>query len=739
MEKDANESPPVVVVEGEPPPSSHNEHTSLPPGAAAIKSAAVTAVNNDGKKVQEDLEKEVEVPRLKKCGDDGGGGDSSDVSPVDDYLGGDDGDIDDEDDVTNERVVITSGPSGGRGREGRERLKRRGTGTPATGTSSLSGSRSSTPKRFTRKDAGKRPRSHSRSRVLTERVLFFEQVWQGAGAEEDEVASTHKSASNVSRVSRSRSSRDLESEFSREIDALEKRLERQRQRYKSGDVFFEKITLRHTPSSGRATQSGYLSPEEYLLSESGNFSRSETHLNRQSRLSSPPPQHFTGTRSRTVSYETVENIGGDQDDVDEEDIFLKMAHKPSHSGKSKSPVYDELLAQSSGDVAGTLGERDVSSPTMSKRETKSHVIPGRVSIKYEAVDTPSSIRSRTPSEEPSEMSQSGSSSSRMSSSARQAKYEFLGVTADAISRSRTPSGGTSLSSLRSVSPRMGDSNSSLGGHHHHHVRQIQEQEFRSGQRRLIVTTTTTTEMKSVRMARSPSSGIGSIASPTSEASPRVPTQSQPHSSEAEDTEGSSVITRKSVTTTRSYQKSDTGSASATLMSPSGSESDDLYSASVASGSSGLRSVSRSGTKSPLPSAAAQEWYTQYKSKVAHATPVGATPATSGRSGNESDTPGRFETEVTKSAKSRAAYFDSHIAEIKGMCHITQNISKKKFLLLRKRKNARKCRFHNSCDIAPVGFIHFTTEIEKWANAFFCFPYLIFSHSTLFFQSRSLCR
>lgn len=653
MDKEGDEpSAPVVVVQGELPPS-----TAITSPSAAIK------VNNAATVVKESVDDEVEqVPRLKKCD----GGDSSDnVSPGDDYLDGVGGDIDEDDDevrrgTVKERTVISGG------REGGERVKRR----VASGSS-----RSSTPKRFSRSSARtaereeKRTRSHSRSKVLTERVLFFEQVWQGGNEQEGGSESgPSTSASHGVKFGRSRSSRDLESEFASEIDALEKRLERQKQRFKSGDVFFEKVTLRHTPN-----QSGYLSPVEFLQ-ESRDFSRSETHLNR-SRLTSPTPLHSIVTRSRTVSYETVENIGV-EDDGEEEDIFVSMSQQRSPPPPpSKSPVYDELLAHSSSS-GGRMGEREAATPspnpaTMTRSETRSHVIPGRVSIKYEAVDSPSSTRSRTPSEDVSEMSHSASTSTSSRNNVRLAKYEFLGVTADAISRSRTPSGGTSLSSLRSASPRMGDSSGSLGGPHHFHHQEHHQflgSQGGSGGRRLIVTTTTTTtsEMKSVRMARSPSSGIGSIASPTSEASPRVGPQEQPNET---DESADAVITRRHVkTTTKSYHHDKSGTSSTTtVMSPSGSESDELYGSSAGgtgglSGRSGSRSGFVSGERSPLPSAAAQEWYTQYKSKVAHATPSSSTGAAA-----ESTTPGRFETDVTKSAKSRAAYFDSHIAEIKGTC------------------------------------------------------------------------
>lgn len=659
MEKEADEPspPPVVVVQGELPPPSDIQH----PTATTSPSAAIK-VNNAATVVKESVDEEVEqVPRLKKCD----GGDSSDnVSPGDDYLDGVGGDDEDDDEVrqgTAKERTVTSG-----GREGRERVKRR----VASGSS-----RSSTPKRFTRSSARAtereetRARSHSRSRVLTERVLFFEQVWQGGNEQSGSESGPSTSASHGVKIGRSRSSRDLDSELASEIDALEKRLERQRQRFKSGDVFFEKVTLRHTPN-----QSGYLSPVEFVQ-ESRDFSRSESHLNR-SRLTSPVPTQTRVIRSRTVSYETVEKIGVEDDD-EEEDIFVSMSTPRSPPPSSKSPVYDELVAHSS-----RMGEREAATPspnpaTMTRSETRSHVIPGRVSIKYEAVDSPSSMRSRTPSEDVSEISHSGSTSTSSRNNVRLAKYEFLGVTADAISRSRTPSGGTSLSSLRSGSPRMGDSSSSLGGPHHFHHQE--HHQFPGGQgssggggRRLIVTTTTTTtsEMKSVRMARSPSSGIGSIASPTSEASPRVGPQEQ---SNETDGKGDSVITRRQVTTTtKSYHHPDKsgGSSTTTVMSPSGSESDDLYGSGGAgtgglSGRSGSRSGFVSGDRSPLPSATAQEWYTQYKSKVAHATPSSSSTSAAA----ESITPGRFETDVTKSAKSRAAYFDSHIAEIKGMCII----------------------------------------------------------------------
>ncbi|CAL8111856.1 unnamed protein product [Orchesella dallaii] len=564
--------------------------------------------------------------------------------------------------------------SAGAGREGRDRRKKR------SSPKKVSSETETTP-RLESKRLRDRPRSNSRSRVLTERVMFFEQVWQGSSSEPQEAQNKSPSVEilNVTtrttekvdddgevRIIRSRSSRELESEFAKEIDALEKRLEQQKQRFKSGDVFLEHVTLRHTPTSSRE---GYLSPEpefiHHQLIRSRSSSRLSSEREYERRVVSPDIHSSLIRRSETVSYETITRFP--EGEGDEEQQHSKMEHS-----SSKSPVYDELVTHSSGGD----GESGTSTPhhpvMMTKYETRSQVVPGRVSIKYEAVGgggplSPTSARSATPSEDVSDFSASGSSGSRLSSS-KMAKYEFLGVTADAISRSRTPSGGTSISSFRSGSPRIGDSNTSLGGGHHVTTEHHQYQTT-SGQRRLVVTTktTTTSEMKSIRMARSPSSGIGSIASPTSDISPRIPQSSSSHFVDNPDNAEANVhkektddilITRKVVSS--SYQQTPSSKGGSVVQTPTsvGSESEDLLSGGggvIVSSNISVRGdrTPRSASSLSSPAGTANspaEWYTQYKSKVV------------------APTPGRFETDVSKSAKSKAAFFDSHIAEIKGKEH-----------------------------------------------------------------------
>lgn len=605
-------------------------------------------VNNTNKKQKQVVEhasssSSEELPDLRRDeGEEGGecegGGDGDDNTspgnePVDNECLDDDGVGANADDEEDEEVSFSI-----RGRrEGRDRERDRGKKRSTSG--------SSTPRRFHR--SSKRPRSHSRSRVLTERVLFFEQVWQGQSVDDDE---SH-SHSHLS-ITRSHSSKDLDSEFSKEIDALEKRLEKQRQRFKSGDVFFEKVTLRHTPTSAsHFTSRG----GGDFLQES--LSRSETHLN--------PSGHL---QSRYKSYERIERIDDDDDDSDnggEESITMSSQQKHSIS---KSPVYDELVAES------RRGDGSTSSPSpgpalaaMVRSEAKSQTVPGSVSIRYEAAGSPSPTRSRTP-DDASEFSASGSLGSRISS--KLAKYEFLGVTADAISRSRTPSGGTSLSSLRSVSPRMGDSRGNLSQHYHSFDQQY-------GNRRLIVTTTTTTtqELKSVRMARSPSSGIESIASPTSDIATRPPFHQTAERLHEEPV--SKTAMKSSASSASKILKGRSSSSSSTIQSPTsadGSESDDhgsFLSAGASSSGGGVGKYSdksgmsdKSSSSPPLLTSSPSEWYSQYKSKVAH-SPVGAMANIA--TGTISPVlAGRFESDVGMSAKSKAAHFDSHIAEIKGM-------------------------------------------------------------------------
>lgn len=545
----------------------------------------------------------------------------------------------------------------------------------------ISSTAPSTPQRFDRNRP--RPRSHSRSRVLTERILFFEQVWQGHGDDDDGVDGGHVP------ITRSRSALD-DTEFTREIDALEERLSRQRQRFKSGSVFFERVTLRETHSPTSSSQSRHLAPEGGLVFQE-KFSRSESHLNQ--RLGSPEnvPHDLGSTRFSPREGSL------DRGDVKREEPDYGDDETMAHSSKrtSKSPVYDELMSYSFHEWGGNTPDATESyssisevhtrrscTPSKSRNDTSIH--PECVSTSHEAAGTPSSARSSTPSENVSEY-YSSSTCSRMSTNARLAKLEFLGVAPGAISRSRTPSGGTSLSSLRSGSPRIGERSTSLGGgeFHHHSYLHEQREAGHHGHKRFTTVTTISSEapeVRTFRIVQSPSSGVGSVSSPVSDTSSRqlpqeVTTPVDVDNNPSQMRSYSVSHTPAKITTSRSYNQISehhrpSPQPSSTVQSPSSfddSTSEDYYLMS----STGIKNVTGDSVRNIRASevdnesflqshSISPEWYTtHYKSKVAAASqPI--IPAETSVVGA-----GRFETDVTKSAKSRAAYFDSHIAEIKG--------------------------------------------------------------------------
>jgi hypothetical protein len=487
---------------------------------------------------------------------------------------------------------------------GRERDRKRGIKKPASEAGAGA------------KKSRSRTRSSSRSRVLTEKVLFYEQVWQGSGGRSPSLDHLAPSASDsfttITTTTRTRSERFLnESPLPKGVEELERRLEEKRRRYRSGDrgnsPFLENISLRRTPSRENFSDVP-TSPSPTRFGAS-----MERDEGRRSGMTSPQGL----IRKKTVSYEEVfEDSVGDGN---------AEGGSPIHSSHSHVP---EARASPSG--AGefvrtkTISSTSTSKHTvlMTKYETRSQVIPGRRSVKYEMSGSgDTEFRNRTPSSDTADGS--GTSAGTHVQSNKKAKYEFLGVQADAINRSRTPSGGGAFSassrSLGGASPRFERSS-------------LANEPGDLQQRKLIVTTTE--EVTTFRTVRSPSSGIGSPAESVCSSSFQ-PSQKTFH----EDF---------------SYNQRSVGLGSgseASIASGTDKPFDDVEERILSSSVSRTRST-------PTPdhsgwSDESNEFYSKYKSQIGSAS-----------------TAGRFETDVTKSAKAKSAFFDSHIAEIRGKKNLT---------------------------------------------------------------------
>jgi len=496
------------------------------------------------------------------------------------------------------------------------------------------------------KKSRSRTRSGSRSRVLTEKVLFYEQVWQGSGGRSpslDHLAppdSTHHHLQHsITTTKRTKSERFLdEHQLPKEFEELERKLEEKRRRYRSGErggsPFLEGVSLRRTPSREYFSDVPN-SPSPSRMDDEGRRSGVTSPTGGGGRGSgggAPPPAVL---RKKTVSYEEVfEEALGDGS---------------SRDGRTTSSCVGESSPSVSRDefISRTLSSTSTSKHTvvMTKYETRSQVIPGRRSVKYEmtggsgATSDNVKFRSRTPSGSGGgggdvaggEQRPVTPTGTQRVLSNKIAKYEFLGVKADAINRSRTPSGGGASLSSRSIggaSPRLERSSFGSVGEVPGGGRDLQ-------QRKLIVTTTE--EVTTFRSVRSPSSGIGSPADSVSSGSFLL---NQSQRSFPEDLPG---VSRRSV--------GRSGSGSEASVSVSGGDNnkfDEVEERILSSSVSRTRSTpDHSGWSDE-----STEFYSKYKSQIGSASAAG-----------------RFETDVAKSAKAKSAFFDSHIAEIRGKINI----------------------------------------------------------------------
>ena len=452
-------------------------------------------------------------------------------------------------------------------------------------------------------------RSGSQSKPLSGRVLFYEQVWQG-GADVPESDSSititaEKTATGTNPSTSSHRIRESVKELERKLE--EKKKQRSTSTGSGSDTVFERVTLRKTPS------------REYIYSSSDTINSSSVpisqinSMSRNTKGTHPIPEVPAFVRQNTAPYEDVfEARLGDHgvpgtslsSSSSRDEIGRSSGSQGSHSSISRTTT-TSIISHSSGSTGQSVVIR--------KTESKSQFIPGGSSIKYEALGADDlkrkNILSSTDSSNRLEVVSPGS----RKLAAKIAKYEFLSAGSDVVQshRSRTPSGDTTNSSksYATTSSRTGSP------YPEHTSERVKTPLFGK---------IPTSETSSFHSAQSPTD-LSSLSE-----------SSRIHYAKSTDSDlnvlhasSPSPLSRKRDVFTNVEKQSFSAATNTTTV-----------------GTTVLKKVEKSlldKEKSFINSPDSVEWYAEYKSKFGK----------------------NFELGLSKSAKNRSDYFDSHIADVRG--------------------------------------------------------------------------